>query len=74
MGSESVGSNTDKPAAMPGTRRSRRVQVPAVPGTDPAPQYGLEVTRAAEDTDAAWGDNSESNDSDLKRNKPPHWG
>lgn len=30
--------------------------------------------RAFEDTDAAWGDRTESNDSRLRQDKPPHWG
>ena len=30
--------------------------------------------RAFEDTDAAWGDRSDSNDQRLKQDKPPHWG
>jgi hypothetical protein len=30
--------------------------------------------RAFEDTDAAWGDSSDSNDQRLKQDKPPHWG
>jgi hypothetical protein len=27
-----------------------------------------------DDTDAAWGDRSDSNDQRLKNDKPPHWG
>ena len=30
--------------------------------------------RAFEDTDAAWGDSSDSNDQRLRQDKPPHWG
>jgi hypothetical protein len=29
---------------------------------------------AFEDTDAAWGDRSSSNDAELRNNRPPHWG
>jgi hypothetical protein len=32
------------------------------------------VSRVFEDTDAAWGDNNNSNDDRLKNDKPPHWG
>jgi len=32
------------------------------------------VGRVFEDTDAAWGDKSSSNDDRLKADKPPHWG
>jgi hypothetical protein len=49
-----------------------------------AEQLGLEVSKrplplfdsndqAFEDTDAAWGDRSDSNDSRLRQDKPPHW-
>jgi len=30
--------------------------------------------RAFEDTDAAWGERSDSNDQRLRQDKPPHWG
>lgn len=30
--------------------------------------------RAFEDTDAAWGEGSDSNDQRLRQDKPPHWG
>jgi hypothetical protein len=30
--------------------------------------------KAFEDTDAAWGDSTKSNDQQLKADKPPHWG
>ena len=30
--------------------------------------------QAFEDTDAAWGDRGDSNDSRLRQDKPPHWG
>lgn len=30
--------------------------------------------RAFEDTDAAWGERTDSNDSRLRQDKPPHWG
>ena len=32
------------------------------------------VSRVYEDTDAAWGDHTQSNDDRLKSDKPPHWG
>jgi hypothetical protein len=49
-----------------------------------AEQLGLQVSKrplplfdsndqAFEDTDAAWGDRSDSNDSRLRQDKPPHW-
>ena len=49
-----------------------------------AEQLGLEIFKqpqvlfentpvAFEDTPMAWGENSESNDQDLRDNKPPHW-
>ncbi len=60
----------------PARRGSRRAQLPAVPGTDPAPQAVPKPdapVRAGEDTDRAWGDSSDSNDDRLKRDVPPHW-
>ncbi|CAB4604536.1 unannotated protein [freshwater metagenome] len=50
-----------------------------------AEQLGLQVTKrplplfdandqAFEDTDVAWGDRGDSNDSRLRQDKPPHWG
>ena len=39
----------------------------ATPLFDPA-------ERAFEDSDAAWGDRSDSNDARLRGDKPPHWG
>ncbi|GAB3803862.1 hypothetical protein GCM10028798_23440 [Humibacter antri] len=57
------------------------MQRPGAPGADPAPQSGERSggatdvpVRAAEDTDRAWGDRSDSNDDRLKRDLPPHWG
>lgn len=39
------------------------------------PQPLFDVAESAfEDTDLAWGDRSDSNDRDLRENKPPHWG
>jgi len=32
------------------------------------------IARVFEDTDAAWGDRSDSNDQRLREDKPPHWG
>jgi len=47
-------------------------------------RFGIEVTptmlnttpiaRVFEDTGAAWGDRSDSNDQRLREDKPPHWG
>ncbi|QJU52624.1 hypothetical protein SCB71_04540 [Herbiconiux sp. KACC 21604] len=62
----------------------RRVSTDAVPGSDPAPQTALpasspEPTRAAEDTDEAWGAKPPRasapgpNDARLLRDVPPHW-
>ena len=39
----------------------------------PTPLFDA-ADRAFEDTEAAWGERSESNDSRLKQDKPPHWG
>jgi hypothetical protein len=50
-----------------------------------AEQLGLQISkrptplfdpaeRAFEDSDAAWGDRSDSNDARLRGDKPPHWG
>ena len=39
----------------------------------PQPLFDVAET-AFEDTDLAWGDRSDSNDRDLRENKPPHWG
>ena len=49
-----------------------------------ATRFGIEVTptmlnttpiaRVFEDTGAAWGDRSDSNDQRLREDKPPHWG
>jgi hypothetical protein len=39
----------------------------------PQPLFDVAET-AFEDTDLAWGDRSDSNDRDLRDNKPPHWG
>ena len=66
-----AGGMTERPA-----RRHRRVQRPAAPGTDPAPQTGLPDApqRAAEDTDRSWNDRgTDSNDEQLRRDVPPHW-
>ncbi len=61
----------------PVRRTSRRAQLPAVPGTDPAPQSVPKradaPVRAGEDTDRAWGDASDSNDDRLTRDVPPHY-
>ncbi|WP_223691315.1 hypothetical protein [Leifsonia poae] len=60
-------------------RKRRRAQLPAVPGSDPTPQArpagrADAPTRAAEDTDAAWGDRpGDSNDDRLRQDVPPHW-
>lgn len=58
-------------------RAHRRVKRPGAVGADPAPlseRPGDEPpVRAAEDTDAAWGDRPRGNDERLKRDVPPHW-
>jgi len=62
--------------SQPPARRHRRVQRPAAPGTDPAPQTGLRDApeRAAEDTDRSWNDRAtDTNDEQLRRDVPPHW-
>ncbi|QIZ97078.1 hypothetical protein [Leifsonia sp. PS1209] len=58
-----------------GRRKHRRVQVGAVPGTDPEPQSGQAggPQRASEDTDRAWNDRGDSNDERLRQDVPPHW-
>jgi hypothetical protein len=45
-------------------------------GVDPTPTMlnTAPVARVFEDTDAAWGDRSDSNDQRLRDDKPPHWG
>ncbi|MET1051418.1 MAG: hypothetical protein ABWX65_02150 [Mycetocola sp.] len=54
---------------------SRRAVLPGAPGADPTPQESIEPVRAAEDTDAPWGARDrDSNDDQLKRDVPPHWG
>lgn len=45
---------------------------PAAPGATIPPEPVL-PTRAAEDSDAAWGDAEDSNDARLRDNVPPHW-
>ncbi|WP_308465773.1 hypothetical protein [Rathayibacter soli] len=58
-------------------RRSRRAHRPGVPGADPTPRAGraeADAVRAAGDKDQAWGDTNTSNDAQLKRDVPPHWG
>ncbi|MGG7508796.1 hypothetical protein [Plantibacter sp. YIM 135249] len=67
-----------EPAEAPIVRskRSRRVQRPGAPGTDPEPQLPSAPVKASEDTDLAWGGAKPStggNDDELKRNVPPHW-
>lgn len=52
------------------------MQVPAAPGTDPAPQSSAAdgvPQRAAEDTDRAWNGGADSNDERLRQDVPPHW-
>lgn len=61
--------------------RRRRVRTEPAAGSDPSPQSGR-AELAAENTPAAWGDQSRSgvpqpegpNDDQLLRDKPPHWG
>lgn len=56
-------------------RGSRRAVRPGVPGADPTPQVVTEPVKATEDTDATWGSRgTDSNDDQLKRDVPPHWG
>ncbi|HEY5224293.1 MAG TPA: hypothetical protein VIJ18_14755 [Microbacteriaceae bacterium] len=55
----------------------RRVHRPGAPGADPTPRAGrpeVDAVRAAGDTDQTWGDTNTSNDAQLKRDVPPHWG
>jgi hypothetical protein len=58
-------------------RRPRRATRAGAAGADPTPQQLPNPpelpTRATEDTDQAWGDRTESNDENLKRDVPPHW-
>lgn len=65
-------------AGAPAVRRirgSRRVVRPGAPGADPAPQEQADAVKAREDTDATWGARaSDSNDDQLRRDVPPHWG
>ncbi|RLP84801.1 hypothetical protein D9V34_02045 [Mycetocola lacteus] len=70
--------NTSEPIRrVPG---SRRVRTAAVPGSDPAPQAGTRPVRAAEDSDAGWGDKpaqtsgDSGNDARMRADVPPHWG
>lgn len=54
---------------------SRRAVRPGAEGTDPTPQKHGEPVKATEDTDATWGSRgADSNDDQLKRDVPPHWG
>ncbi|TAM66200.1 MAG: hypothetical protein EPN48_17820 [Microbacteriaceae bacterium] len=58
-------------------RRPRRARRPGAPGADPTPRAGridVDAVRATGDTDQAWGDTNTSNDAQLKRDVPPHWG
>ena len=63
---------------VPAVRRvrgSRRAVRPGAAGADPTPQERVEPVKAVEDTDATWGTRgSDSNDDQLKRDVPPHWG
>lgn len=57
-------------------RRSPVDQVadPGAPRPAPPDSTGDVVPRrAAEDTDAAWGDSPDSNDRRLREDVPPHW-
>jgi hypothetical protein len=68
---------TNDEASPRRSRRHRRATRPGAAGSDAEPlqQAGKSdpAERAAEDTDAAWGDRTDSNDDRLKRDIPPHW-
>ncbi|MET0932987.1 MAG: hypothetical protein ABWX56_04690 [Mycetocola sp.] len=67
-----TGQNPDAPDVRR-IRGSRRVVRPGAPGADPTPQAATDAVRAGEDTDTPGG-GADSNDAQLKRDVPPHWG
>lgn len=68
-------SPADGDPAVRRIRGSRRAVRPGAQGADPTPQERVEPVKATEDTDATWGSRgSHSNDDQLRRDVPPHWG
>ena len=63
---------TDKSdsSSTPAARKNRRVQWPPE-GVTPDPSF---VDAPVEESGEDWAERSLSNDEQLKRDKPPHWG
>lgn len=59
-----------KDAPTPGSRKNRRVQWQPE-GVQVDPSY---VDTPEENSGEDWAERSLSNDEQLKRDKPPHWG